>query len=294
VDGARAELLSMISDVTASTAHRYRVIDDRGRWLGPMTIIPIPEANTFAAVTFTTDEAGIDRAELMTSPDLLDWTFRTELAGQAAMPDIVAAADGGYVVAWEQEPDRIHTTIARYESWEDLLAARPVQRFDVPITMPACGEGTPSIESASSERVELSFHYHGDCTRDLEAWGSTDWETWESRKETELDRALIDLGVNGHIGDRDLIDVNGVDLMLIEGQRELDVFDSVWTYLYDDITGKAEHVDFQTHAGSFAIGNPSATWVKIDGRDALVVTVYIFTEGSRGGEDGELIFYVTR
>jgi hypothetical protein len=33
--------------------------------------------------------------------------------------------------------------------------------------------------------------------------------------------------------------------------------------------------------------------VRVDGHDAILVTPYLFTEGSRGGQDEELIYYRT-
>ena len=165
----------------ASTAHRYRVLDNLGRWLGPTKVIWVPEAEAFAASYFTTSDAdGRNHVQVATSTDLMNWTWRVELADQAAMPAIASSLDGGYVVAWEQEPDPIHMVIAYFPTWDDVLANSPTKRFEVPITMPACGEGTPSIEAASSERVDIGFHYHGDCERDRQAQGSTDWTTWQS------------------------------------------------------------------------------------------------------------------
>jgi hypothetical protein len=99
VQAARAQLRDLIVDVRAATAHRYRVLDDLGR-LGPIKIIPIPEASTFAGVYFTSsDPHGTFHVQLATSPDLMDWTWRVELADQASQPTIAAVSDGGYVLA---------------------------------------------------------------------------------------------------------------------------------------------------------------------------------------------------
>jgi hypothetical protein len=291
VDSARTELVDLIVDVEASTAHRYRVTDNLGRWLGPTKIVWIPEASTFAASYFTTSDDGHDRVQVATSTDLMNWTWRVELADQAAMPAIASSTDGGYVLAWEQEPDPIHMVIAYFSTWEDVLAGSETKRFEIPITMPACGEGTPSIEAASSERVDLGFHYHGDCERDRQAGGSSNWTSWQSTPRPALDEALASLGVDGHLGDRDTVSYHGHDLMLIEGQRVLDDWSSWRTFIYDAETNVAEQIDFRTHAGSVSLANPSITEVEINGRAAMVVTLYIFTEGARGNEDGELIYY---
>src|SRR5205823_7165676 len=227
LEAARAELRGLITDVTAATSYRYRAKDDQGREMGPLEVVWIPEASTFAGVYFTwSDSDEKFHLQLATSANLMDWTWRVELASQASQPSIEAASDGGYVVAWEQEPDPIHIVIESFASWKDLRAGVAKRRFDVPVTMPACGEGTPSIETASSQRVDLTFHYHADCERDLQARGSTDWTTWRATMRKDVDNALIDLGVVSHIGDRDSITFRGHDLTLLEGQRVIDDWSS--------------------------------------------------------------------
>ena len=292
IEAARTELLGLITDVTQATAYRYKLTDDQGRHMGPMDVIWVPEADRFAAVYFAWDDA--DQAfhtHVATSADLLEWTWEVELADRASMPSIAAMSDGGYVVAWEQEPDPIHMVISSFDSWDDLRAGSIARRFDVPVTMPACGEGTPSIDAASQERVDLSFHYHSDCERDRQASGWTDWTTWQAVARPERDQALIDRGIEGHIGDRDTFRFRGHELMLLEGERVPGDWSSWRTFLYDDETRVADEIRFKTHAGSQAFSNASISEVRIDGRDAILVTIYLFTEGSRGGEDEELIFY---
>jgi hypothetical protein len=38
-------------------------------------------------------------------------------------------------------------------------------------------------------------------------------------------------------------------------------------------------------------GNPTLTLAEIDGRQAIAMTLYLFTEGAAPGEDTELLFY---
>ena len=294
IEAARAELKALISDVTAADAFRYRTTDDVGQWLDTAKIIPIPETGGFAAVYAPWNDA--DQAfhvQLATSSDLAHWTWRTELGSKASQPTIQRMSDGGYVVAWEQEPDPIHLVLASFATWEDLRAGVFSRRMDVPVTMPACGEGTPSIRSASSTLVEIGFHYHGGCVADREAEGTSDWQTWHATARHDIDDALMRAGARGHIGDRDEISFRGHELMLIEGQLVLDDFGSWRMFLYDDETGVAEQLAIRTHGGSQSFGNPSIELVEIGGKAALVVGFYLFTEGARGEEDGELTYYRT-
>jgi hypothetical protein len=268
------------------------LLDDLGQWLAPSEIIWIPDEETFAAVYFTHSDADGDfHVQVATSKDLKRWTWRVQLAQKASQPSIGANGSGGYVVAWEQEPDPIYNVIAEYASWSDLLDNDPQRRFDVPITMPACGEGTPSVDRVTDDRVDIGFHYHASCVRDLQAEGWTDWTTWHSSQRRSLDHALIELGVEGHIGDRDTIRFRGHNFTIIEGQRVPDDWSAWRLFLYSEETDSADELDITTDAGSESMSNPSVALVEIDGREALLVTVYIFSEGSLAGEDGGLIYY---
>lgn len=81
--------------------------------------------------------------------------------------------------------------------------------------------------------------------------------------------------------------------MLLEGERVPGDWSSWRMFLYDDETRVADEIEFKTYAWSQAFSNPSISEVRIDGHDAILVTLYLFTEGSRGGEDEELVFYRT-
>ena len=289
---ARAALRGLIEDITAATAFRYDLTDDRGYPMGPSKIIWIPQAAAFAAAYFTWSE--VERAfhvNLATSTDLLQWTWRQEYGAGASQPTIAAASDGGYVLAWEQEPDPIHLTIAYYATWDDLLAAKATHRIDPPVTTPACGEGTPSIESASSVRVALAFHYHEACERDREAGGSTDWATWQATIRPTMDQALVNAGLQGSHGDRDRIRFRGSDLTLVEGQMRQDDWRTFRVVLYDEASGAAEPLAFRTHAASTAFTNPTIEPIEIHGKKAILVTLFLPQEGASVGEAGELLYY---
>jgi hypothetical protein len=292
IQAARAELGDLITDVTAADAYRYQLADDVGRGMDTAKVIRIPEASTFAAVYHTWSDVDESfHVQLATSDDLVHWTWRIELAALASQPTIERTPDGAYVVAWEQEPDPIHMVVESFATWDDLRAGSYAKRYDVAVTMPACGEGTPSIKSATADRVEFGFHYHGGCVADREAEGSLDWDTWEAKARPDIDDALKRAGVRGHIGDRDEITFRGHPMMLIEGQLRYEDFASWRTFLYDEETGRAEQLAFRTHDGSVAFGNPTIEAIEIDGKSALVVGLYLYGDGMHVAEDGELIFY---
>ncbi len=289
---ARAELRGLIEDVTSATATRFGATDDQGRGMDTAKVIWIPEADSFGAVYHAWSDAdSAFHVQLATSVDLMRWTWRHEFARLASQPTIAAASDGGYVVAWEQEPDPIHLVIAYYATWDDLLLGKATRRIDPPVTTPACGEGTPSIEAASRARVDIAFHYHADCDLDRQAGGTTDWTTWEATTRPAVDRAMAAARVTGHMGDRDRIHFRGHDLTLIEGQLFRENVGSWRTFLYDPSTGTAELLRFRTPAGSVAFSNPTITAIEMYGRPAILVTLYVISEGAAASEEGELIYF---
>lgn len=325
VDDARAELLGLMWDVTSSDGYRYQLTDDRGEPMGPMEVIQVGESE-YAAVYFWTPQTGPSfKVALATSTNLLDWTWRADLADYASQPTIKETEDGGFVVAWEQEPpaeDEAWIRLAYYPSWDALLGAEPGKVFDAPRQLSECGEGTPNIDTASSTRVEFGFHYYAECEVDRQARGTTDWVTWDAEPAALLDRAVLFQGYAGSIGDRATLDFLGHRFTFLEASFILDDWSSFRVLIYDEGTGAAdraqfgvdadtvsipeswsepipgppaeppsEHVFILTHRASASVSNPSLALVELDGRQALVVTLYIQQPGLGGDETGELIYY---
>ncbi len=290
---ARAELRGYIEDVTKATASRYALVDNQGHEMDTVKIIAVPEAGGFVGLYHSfREDSHTFAVQLATSSDLMNWTWQRQLAENASMPTIKAASDGGYVVAWEQEPPN-HVKLTYYRSWTDLLAGEASKSFNAPMQLSSCAEGTPSLYSASSTAVDVGFHFYRDCDLDREARGFTDWHSWTSAPRPALDAALEARGVMGGIGDRDVIRFRGFDLTLIEGQVVKGDWRTWRVFLYDEVTGHAQPIPFLTDSGSVAFGNPTITAIEIDGRRAILVTLFLPQEGARGGEAGELIYYRT-
>lgn len=316
VETARADLLGYVWDITAADGFRYDVVDDQGHVVGPGKIVAVDEIGAFAMVYhWWSDETGRFTVSLGTSEDLLEWTWRVDLAEFASQPTIAAADDGGFVAAWEQEPpqqDQSHVRLALYPTWDDLLAARPARVFDAERRLSDCAEGTPNIYSASSAEVDFGFHYYAECDLDRQARGHTDWSTWEAETQPLLDRAVLWQGYMGSVGDRDVISFRGHPYTFIEGQFARDDWSSFRVLVYDEATGEwerrlddagrlfppdlppeppSEVVFIRTHAGSFSMSNFSITPVTFEGRPTLVMSAFIMSEGSRAAEAGEVIWY---
>jgi hypothetical protein len=247
--------------------------------------------------------------KLATSNDLLDWTFRMDLAAHGSQPTIAALADGGYVVAYESNTDCTglgrwpHRSCLRflyYASFPALLSATASRTFRAPRTLSRCNEGTPSLQALrlapdiDHSTISVAFHYHRDCAVDRQARGTLqDFRTWSTRAVPGLDRALEAFGIRGNIGDRDGIVYRGTSYTILEGERVHHVWSSWRCFVEDGSSGEIVELDLRTSGNSPACANPTLTLVDAPGGgSAIVVAVFIPVEGAAPGEAGELLYYI--
>ena len=287
-DEARAELRYYIEHVTKAT-RQYRSRDDAGHSMDGLKIIASPDAGGFIGVYHGYRDGTFD-VHLATSPDLMNWTWRTRLAPSASQPTIKAAGSA-YVVVWETDGDN-HLQFAYYDSRTALLNAVASKTFAAPRTLSPCAEGTPNIYNGNSASVDVGFHYYWNCDVDRQAKGTTDWISWSASAQPAIDDAILTYGVKGNIGDRDgVLTFRDHGFGLIEGQLTKGDWGAWRVFLYDYEAGTAELLNIQTDAGSTAFGNPTIEQVRVGARSAIVVTVFLFGEGARGDEGGSLIYY---
>lgn len=302
ISEVRAELLEYVSDVPNATGYRYSATDDQGRPIGPIKIIQVAETGEYAGVYhWGSVESGFHVA-LGTSTNLLDWTWRRDLASFASQPTITAASDGGYVVAWESDLDP-HVRLNYFPTWQDLLAGRASKEFDAQRQLSDCAEGTPNLYSANSTEVDFGFHFFAGCEVDRQARATSDWSTWEALEQPLLDRAVLFQGYRGSVGDRDVITFRGYEYTFLEGQFTPGDWGSFRVLLYDEETGLADRISFpaappappsvhvfiHTHQGSYSFSNMTVSQVEFGGQQALVVSLFIHRGPEK--ETGELIFY---
>lgn len=288
---ARTDLRGLIEDVTRATASKYALTDDRGNVMDTVKVIAVPGAGGFVGLYHSYRPGpAVFSVHLATSSNLLDWTWRVQLADQASQPTIKPASDSGYVVAWEQEPDN-HLKFAHYASWADLLKGAPLRTFDAPQLLSDCAEGTPNLYTASTTFLDVGFHFYDDCDLDRQARGTTDWTSWTAAAEPRLEETVRVHGVMGGIGDRDVIRFGESDFTLIEGQVVKGDWRTWRVYLHDGDTGEAEQLNFRTHAGSVAFTNPTIEQIEIGGQKAILMSLFVPQEGAGGAESGQLIYY---
>jgi len=167
-------------------------------------------------------------------------------------------------------------------------------------------EGTPNIYNitieSSAMKVCVGFHYNdawgldrvavGHLTIPLDNPKDMVWNC--TRSQTEYNQKLLQTypNIKGHIGDRDYGQIFGRNFSLQEAQLVKSDFGTWHIFLYDHSTGNFTEVNIKTHKGSTSFGNPTFTRLKSpNGKNAIVVTYFLFSEGAKAGEAGELIFY---
>jgi hypothetical protein len=292
-DPDRATLRGYVEQVTSADALRYNLHDNFGHAMGCAKIIENPVGGYLATYHAVVD--GIFQVHIATSTDLLNWTWVRAVAGDrishAAQPTIAAATDGGYVMIWEQGPD-IHLRFAYFSSWQNLVNGVAANLFDAPRTL-GCTEGTPNIYSASRNKIDVGFHYGQNCVVDRQGRGIlTNFNNWRVVRTQYFDNAILyRVGVNGNVADRDAVMFNDFQFGLVEGQFVPGNFYTKRAFLYDYQTGNADPLNIITNNRSTSFGNPTITNLTIDGGPAILVTLFILSEGAGSGEAGTLLYY---
>ncbi len=238
-----------------------------------------------------------------------------ELGPLSALTDTLESIVGPIL---NRPEDRIRIRFRFYRTVDALLHGQFAREFTAPRRLSPTAEGTPNITKVkikkgliSRSRIEVGLHYFADLdgngTPDADRQATavlTGFTRWQPRPAPELDDALMHApflhsefaqAPRGNIGDRDQIVFDGVRLDLQEAQYVAGDYSSWRPFLIDPRGGVPRPLQIVTHGGSKSFGNPTATALKSpDGRDAVFVTVYVFSEGAAPDEIGPLIYYRER
>jgi len=297
-------LRAAIENVGAATAHRYGARDSLGNPLETLKILRNP-AGGYLGV-YHSRSKGVLSVKVGVSTDLLRWTYRATLDAHASQATLAALPDGGFLLAEEADnkglavPRRSWLRFRHYPSLQALLTSRPDRSFDAPHTLvPARSgaEGTPSIDQVKlapdldHSSVAVGFHYLKDGRTDRQASGTlVNFSSWTTRARSDKDAALEAEGVDGNVGDRDVVSYQDKTEEVIEAQVTAG---GAWqVYLYDPSTRQATPLRIRTHKGSRGFANPTVTVLPApSGTPAVVVTLFLPLTGAARGEAGELIYY---
>jgi hypothetical protein len=304
-ESGRALFKSLIEDVPGSDARRYGVADDLGREMHCAKIVEdpnAPAASRYLAVYHSTLVDGRFHCALATSADLLAWHYVRDFGPGSSQPTLAVVPDGGgYLVAWEQDPNS-HIALRYFPDRDTLLNGPPLRSFHARRrTLSRCAEGTPNVYSVllnpdiDHSVITLGGHYWWKCDVDRQLMATlTNFKRWHVVRRPELDDALLAFGIGGNIGGRDPITFLGLSLGVIEAQNIKGDFGSWRTYVYDYAAQKAELAAIRTDGGSQAFANPHVTALTApDGRRAIAVSLFVPSDGAARGEGGQLIYYRT-
>ncbi len=293
-----------IENVTSATAYRYLSRDDKGSTLDTLKVIPSPGGGYLGV--YHTLTAGVFVTKLAHSTNLLTWTHVVDLEPNASQPTIAPLSDGGFLVAYEKDAGCTGTGpggnclgFRHYAGLTGLLAGTGDRSFQAPRTLSRCAEGTPNIYGADlrpdigNSTIDVGFHYFRNCDVDRQARGTLhNFSAWSANVEGGLNSAFEAFGPGGNIGDRDFMRLGGGAFNIHEVQFTKGDFGTWRVYLYDWLFGLATPLAIRTHRGSTAFANPTfTTLVSPAGRLAVLVTLFIPSQGAAPTEGGELIYY---
>jgi hypothetical protein len=267
-------------------------------WTKTATLDTDASQGTLAALP----DGGYVVAYEWTKPDLAT-SVRNHLS-LLAPPSPAAAA----------KADRIRIRFRYYATLERLLSGQISREFTAPRGLSMSAVGTPSIMSVAetpdlaTSRIEVGLHYRADTDGngypDDDRQGTavlTNFSSWRPRVAERLNTAFASAtrlhrpyskAPRGSFGDRDEITFDGVPLQLYEAQYRRNDFASWRLFLRDRRSGALSAVRVATPGGSTSFGNPTVTeLVAPSGKRALMVTMFVFSEGAASGEAGSLIFY---
>jgi hypothetical protein len=316
---ARAQLISLLDQVSHATATRYGTTDDTGATVDAIKIISAPWPVRLIGLSYLgvyhVNSGGTFSTRLASSSDLLHWTARATLATDASQPTIAALPNAGYLVAIEKyvrSRDSSHLEFLYYSTLLSLLTGKADRTFDAPNQLSSYREGTPSIAAISigppaggllglfgggplsSSAINVGFHYDADPAVGLDRNATgvlTNFSSWTEQNNPQLNNAFPPT-VQGSIGGRDYVNFEGYPFTVIEAQSTPGSFASFRVYLWDPTAQLMTPLAPKTAGGSLAFGNPKVSIV-IDptGRRTLVGSLFVFSEAAAPSEAGPLVYY---
>ena len=133
-DATTARLISLLTNVTNATAHRYRATDDQGRTLDCLKIIELAPGD-YLGVYHTLREREF-QLHLGRSTNLLHWTHHTVLDQRSSQGALWHGPRGDFLLAYEVNvPKAVIIRLRHYANLDALLHARSDREIDLPRTL---------------------------------------------------------------------------------------------------------------------------------------------------------------
>ena len=238
---AAARLAGLLDPGSPQASFVAGAHDDLGRALDGLDAIESPPGlgvpGRYVGVSHSL-LAGRYVTQVATSDDLLHWTHRADLAEHATQATLEPVPGGGFLLAFERDtPDvqyisKSNLVIRHYASWAALLGGAFTES-DIPRTLAATAEGTPSLEvkqwggTPQSSQILVRFHYLKNIDVDRQAQGTlTNFSSWNAQPETAINDLFVALGTRGNLGDRADVVFEGHRFAVLEAQSIKTRFDT--------------------------------------------------------------------
>ena len=306
-DDDRAPRLAGLLDPQQAETFVAHARDDQDNSLDSLDVILAPPGAGVPGRYIGVHHAlvgGVFTTKLVTSNDLISWTHRADLDTHASQPTLAALPGGGFALAAERDtPDaqyvsRSNVVVRHYADWDTLARGDFDRQVELPRTLAATAEGTPALSVVSwngpdSSQIVITFHYLKNISVDRQAVGTlTNFSAagWSPQPDAPLNSLMIGLGTRGNLGDRADLLFEGHPYAVVEAQSVKANFGTWRWYLYDRERNEARLLALHGPAGSYALGNPTVRPLPgPDGSPLLLISGYLFSEGSAGGEAGQFI-----
>lgn len=290
-------LIGALTDVEHSLAHRYQAKDDKGRSLDCLNPCQGQSGNLLGVYHYM--DEGVFRLALGESDDGLHWRRVRLLDSRASQGQLYPLADGQFLLASEKDaPNSCWIRLTEYADLTALRSGEPSRSIDLERSLAPTAEGTPMVDRIGREEgrdvIDLRMHYYRQAQVDRLARGQlVDFEQWTATPDDALNQQFSKLDAHGNFGSRDLLQWSGGEHSLQEIQLRPRDWAAWRVWLCERDGQPIRRLDFRTHGGSRSFANPHAERVKFDGQEpAILVTLFLPSEGAAPGEAGELLYLV--
>ena len=271
-DDGRALRLASLLDPRGAQTFVANARDNLGTSLDGLDVIAAPPGVPARYVgVYHALVGGTFVTKLATSDDLTTWTYEADLGTHLSQATLEALPDGGFLLALERDtPDvqyisKSNLVVRHYASWAALAAGTFDREVDLPRTLAATAEGTPSLAVTSwngidASQIAVRFHYLKNIDVDRQASGvltNLSAAGWAPQPDLTVNNMFISLRTRGNLGDRADIRFEGHDFAVLEAQSIKADFGTWRWFLYDRERNEARLLALRAPAGSYALGNPT-------------------------------------
>lgn len=263
---------------------------------------------------------------LSISRNLKDWEYVTTLieGSMLSIYDLEDFGGKGYLVCCEKDNkiNKVHPwekntnwiKFLYYKNYDALIHGNVTEVFDTrfneynpnhTLTLSNSAEGTPTVENIvfhdpenptlEHSTMQVGLHYHNNDDLDVQGVGILEnFKEWHALDAKEFNDFVAG-DLLGGSGGRDPLNLGeNSKLTIMEGKtvKGFTQWKTFINFIYDIKNKVAIRLHQKTKNGSVGFGNPKWTIMKLpDGRMGIVITTFIFQQGAKDGEKGELIYW---